>query len=167
MMGSVVEEIFHTRSSRIIQSHNIEEFTIRFPRLTSSFQAGLQSMIFVPLISEGQVTGVLSLRTTRPDAYTEKDLRLAERVSNQIAGAIANAKLFAERKKAEEAAARLAEENAVMAEIGRIVSSTLNIEEVYERFAEEVRKLISFDRIIINIDQPQRQHYHGCLRHRD
>ena len=75
--------------------------------------------------------------------------KVAERVGNQIAGAISNAQLYIERKRAEEAAARLAQENAVMAEIGRIISSTLNIDEVYERFAEEVRKLIPFDRIAV------------------
>ena len=52
-------------------------------------------------------------------------------------------------RRSEEAATRLSQENAVMAEIGRVISSTLNIEEVYERFAEEVRKLISFDRVEI------------------
>jgi sugar-specific transcriptional regulator TrmB len=51
----------------------------------------------------------------------------------------------------EESAKKLAQENVVMAEIGRIISSTLNIEEVYERFAEEARKLIPFDRIMINL----------------
>ncbi len=51
----------------------------------------------------------------------------------------------------EEEAKRLAQENAIMAEIGRIISSTLNIEEVYERFAVEAKKLIPFDRIIINL----------------
>jgi len=47
-----------------------------------------------------------------------------------------------ERKKIEEAymlsrneAHRISKENEILAEIGRIVSSTLNIEEVYERFA--------------------------------
>ena len=49
-----------------------------------------------------------------------------------------------ERKKIEEAymlsrneAHRISKENEILAEIGRIVSSTLNIEEVYERFAAE------------------------------
>ncbi len=51
-----------------------------------------------------------------------------------------------------ESAKRSAQENAIVGEIGRIISSTLNIEEVYERFAEEVRKLIPFDRISININ---------------
>jgi len=46
----------------------------------------------------------------------------------------------------EESSKRLAQENLSIAEIGRIISSTLKIEEVYERFAEEVKKLIHFDR---------------------
>ena len=60
-----------------------------------------------------------------------------------------------ELRKSEETAKRLAQENAIMAEIGRIVSSTLNIEEVCERFAEEMRKLIQFERITINCINPK------------
>ncbi len=47
------------------------------------------------------------------------------------------------------------QENATMAEIGRIINSSLDIEEVYERFAEAVNKLISFDRISINLINSQ------------
>lgn len=36
-------------------------------------------------------------------------------------------------------------------EISRIIGSTLNIDEVYERFAREVKTLISFDRISVNL----------------
>ncbi len=60
-------------------------------------------------------------------------------------------------RRSEEEARRLAEENALMAEMGRIISSSLNIEEVYDRFAEEVQKLILFDRIVVSIvDYPRR-----------
>jgi hypothetical protein len=41
-------------------------------------------------------------------------------------------------KRSEKAALQLAQEMGVMAEIGRIISSSLDIEEVYEGFAEEV-----------------------------
>jgi len=56
-----------------------------------------------------------------------------------------------ELKKSQETERRLAEENGLLAEIGRIISSTLNIDEVYERFAAETKKLVAFDRIAINI----------------
>jgi len=42
-----------------------------------------------------------------------------------------------DRKQAEEAAKTLAREKGILAEISRIVSSTLEIEEVYEKFAEK------------------------------
>ena len=48
-------------------------------------------------------------------------------------------------------AERLAEETAFVAEIGKLISSTLDIDEVYERFAAEIRKLIPFDRLAINL----------------
>ncbi len=60
-------------------------------------------------------------------------------------------------QRSEEAARRLAQENATLAEIGRIISSTLNIEEVYGRFAEEVQKIIPFDRISINLINPDKK----------
>lgn len=53
-------------------------------------------------------------------------------------------------------ARQLARENATVAEIGRIVSSSLQIEQVYDRFAEEVRSLVPFDRISIGlVDEKQ------------
>jgi PAS domain S-box-containing protein len=46
---------------------------------------------------------------------------------------------------------RMAQETAIIAEIGRIVSSTLDVDSVYERFAQTAGKLLDFDRISINI----------------
>ena len=45
----------------------------------------------------------------------------------------------------------LAGENALLAEIGRIITSSLDIDDVYERFAQEVKNLLPFDRIAISI----------------
>jgi signal transduction histidine kinase/CheY-like chemotaxis protein len=47
------------------------------------------------------VIGGFHLESLKPHAYTDEDLKLAEKVSNQIAGAIANAQLFAEHEKSE------------------------------------------------------------------
>jgi len=101
LTGTFTEEVMRTRTSQLIQEE--KEIASRFPGLLLSLKIGLRSMLSVPLISKDQVIGVLHLRTTKPNAYTEKDLKLAERVGHQIAGAIANAQLFAERKQAEEA----------------------------------------------------------------
>jgi signal transduction histidine kinase len=147
--GSGNAEMVRTKSSLLIQTEDFNEYKDRFPMLLSTFQAGFRSILDVPLFSKGQVIGGLLLRSLKPYIYTDKDMRLAERVGDQIAGAIANAHLFTERMRAQEAAKRLSQENATVAEIGRIISSTLEINEVYERFAEMVHHLIDFDRVAI------------------
>jgi PAS domain S-box-containing protein len=272
-----LQEVIRTRSGLLVQPETHEELENQFPTFSLGFRAGLRSMMIVPLISNDAVIGTLHFRSKKPKTYSERDLTLAERIGDQIAGAIANARLFAERKLAEQSlaeseekfrdlydnaplgyheydaegrithvnrtdldrlgykaeemigqfmwkfnvgeeivheqilaklagtlppgrnlertyrrkdgttfpvliednlildekgqikgirstiqditdrkkvekeAARLAQENAIMAEIARIICSTLNIEEVHERFAEEVRRLLPFDRIGINI----------------
>ncbi|MBI5968058.1 MAG: GAF domain-containing protein [Deltaproteobacteria bacterium] len=158
LAGTGAQGVMQNRSSMLILGENWEEIIVQFPGLLPLYRAGFRSVMLIPLISKDQVIGVLNLQTVKQNAYTEADLRLAERVGTQIAGAIANALLFLERKRAEEAlrrseeeAKRLAKEAAVLAEIGRIISSTLNIEEVYESFAKEAQKLIPFDRISINL----------------
>ena len=47
---------------------------------------------------------------------------------------------------------RLAKEMAIVAEIGRLIGSTLDIDEVYERFAAETQKLIPFDRLSVSLN---------------
>jgi PAS domain S-box-containing protein len=46
---------------------------------------------------------------------------------------------------------KLAEEREVVAKIGRTISSTLEIDKVYRSFAEEVRRIIPFDRISVDM----------------
>ena len=54
-------------------------------------------------------------------------------------------------RRSEESATRLARENAVLAEIGRVVSSSLDLSRVFIRFAELARELVPFDRIVISV----------------
>jgi PAS domain S-box-containing protein len=97
------EEIVNGRSSVLIQTEDESGLAGRYPNFVRHFRAGLRSMIATPLISQDQLIGILHIQSLKPSAYTESDVKLAERVGNQIAGTIANAQLFAERKQAEEA----------------------------------------------------------------
>jgi PAS domain S-box-containing protein len=103
LSGTVTEEILRTRSSLLIQTNGRKDLARRFPGLLPSIQAKFKSLLSVPLFSKDQVIGVLHIRSIQSNAYSERELKLAERVGHQIAGAIANAQLFAERKQAEEA----------------------------------------------------------------
>lgn len=149
--GSIHEEIMRTRSSFLAEIEDEQEWRERFPPFASIVKMGTRSILAVPLFSKDEVIAVLHFWSLQPHAYTVEHLRLAGKVGQQIAGAVANAQLFIERTRAEERAKSLAQERSIMMETGRIIGSTLHIEEVYERFAEEVRKLISFDRIVISL----------------
>ncbi|HSR11341.1 MAG TPA: PAS domain S-box protein, partial [Thermodesulfobacteriota bacterium] len=102
LAGTASEECMRKRTSLLIQPDDIREVASRVPGLQPSFWAGIQSIIMVPLISESAIIGVLSLRSKKAKAYTGQDVRLAESISLQIAGAIANARLFDELQQAEE-----------------------------------------------------------------
>ena len=103
LAGSGTEKAQQAKSALIIKTEDENEVAARVPGLLPIFKAGIRSVMMIPLISRDQVIGVLNLQSIKPDAYTEKELRIAERVGNQIAGGIANAQLFAELKRAEEA----------------------------------------------------------------
>ena len=141
LTGSVAENCRRTQSGFLFEPKSIEEVANRFPQLLSTFRTGLRSMIFVPLISKDQAIGILSLQASKPNTYGEKDLRLAERIGNQIAGAIANAQLFSEREHAEKEVLR---QSALLEGINKILRESLmaqNDEEIAEVCLSVAEKL--------------------------
>jgi PAS domain S-box-containing protein len=102
LTGTCTQEVMRTGSSQLIQEDDIEKVKEHFPGLSPLFQAGVRSFMAVPLISKDQVIGVLNFGALKQDAYADADVKLAESIGNQIAGAIASSELYAERKRAEE-----------------------------------------------------------------
>mgnify|MGYP000070309385 CR=1 FL=1 len=101
LAGSGTEGIMRTRSSLLVWEKNWEEIANQFPRLLPAFKAGFRSVMMVPLFSKNEVIGTFNIQSARPNVYAKRDLRLAERVGTQIAGAIASAQSFTERKRVE------------------------------------------------------------------
>ena len=99
--GTVTEQIRKTGKGFIVQLESAIEIEKEYPGLLPELQHGIRSFLTVPLISKDHVIGGLALRSTKSGAYTDRDLRLAGNIANQIAGAISNAQLFIERKQAE------------------------------------------------------------------
>ena len=100
--GSVTGEITSHRTGLIIQGMETEEVASKYPCLGPTFHSGIRSCLAVPLITRGEAIGGLLLASTEATAFTAQDMNMAQRVGNQIAGAIANAQLYAERLRAEE-----------------------------------------------------------------
>jgi GAF domain-containing protein len=92
----------------------------------------IRSWVGIPLRSQNQVIGVLSVQSHQPHAFGDRDVEFLSTLANQLAVALEKARLFSEREQ------RLAELNVINA-IGQVVNSTLDIErmlvQVYERLA--------------------------------
>ncbi len=101
--GTLTETVIQNRKGLIFDSQDEKQIAASYPGLTPEMKQGFRSFLSVPLVSRDQPIGGLHLRSKTFRLYSEKDLRLAESIASQIAGAIANAQLFAERQHAENA----------------------------------------------------------------
>ena len=146
--GTIAGEAIRNNKAIVLHPKDASELEGHLDRLIPSFKAGYRSFIAVPLIVQGRVIGALHLRSNTENAYDKATADMAESISAQVAGAIANARLHSSVQKE-------SERRAALAEIGRIISSTLELDAVYDAFADAVNKLIPFDRISITVlDQP-------------
>lgn len=97
-----------------------------------------RSVMAAPLMREGEVLGVISAQSYRPDAYAEDDLELLLAIADLAAVAIHNARAVREleqrRRESEE-----------LERIGRALASSLELEEVLERIVEATQDLIEAD----------------------
>ena len=92
--SSPTQEVIRRRAGLLIQPKDINDLRRQFTGPLPAYEAGFRSFLSVPLISHDEVIGVLHLESTQPNAYTDRDLDLAESVGAQISGAIANARLY-------------------------------------------------------------------------
>ena len=93
--GSMVEAIVQRNAPITFTGRTREEMGADFPQGAESWDAGLRSEILVPLMTAGSPMGMISLMSTEPYAYDRAHVDLAQLVSDQISGAIANAQLYA------------------------------------------------------------------------
>lgn len=138
LAGTATEEVTRTRSSLLIQVEDPREITGRYPGLLTSFQFGFRSLMSVPLVSKDEVIGVLHFRSTKPNAYSERELKLAEKVAFQIAGAIANTKLFTELKQADEEIQRNYDTQTVVNSLLCLSLENISLEEILRQSLEHI-----------------------------
>lgn len=150
LTGSLSQAVINAGHGILVQNDNEAEIARLYPSLVLPSRTGLLSVIAVPLVSDDKPIGVMQVRSRTRNAYTRRDLDLAERIAMQIAGAVANAQLNA-------ALQREVREHGLLADIGRTVTSSVDMQEVYQRFASLVRELVPFDRVLVSLVDSQRR----------
>lgn len=123
----------HGESVLVSNAHTDPRFRMPF------FRDDITSAASVPLRSKNAVIGVLNVNTTRPDRkFDERDLELLGTVANELAVAIDNARLYARVN-------RRTKQLDSLLTISKTVTSTLNLDELLRRLAEEMTKLFGLD----------------------
>jgi sigma-B regulation protein RsbU (phosphoserine phosphatase) len=97
----------------------------------------VRSELAVPLIVKNRVIGVMDLEARDPGYFTEEHSRLLTLVASRIAGGIENAQLYTRIK-------RQARILLLLNEFARELSSILNLDELLNRIAELLRRLIDY-----------------------
>jgi PAS domain S-box-containing protein len=142
--GSGNAEMLRTKSTVLVQTEDFREYQDRFPMLFSTFEAGFRSIMNVPLSSKGEIIGGLLLRSLKPNAYTDKDVRVAESIGNQIAGAIAIAQIFLKQKQAEEALRKSEERFRQVAETVGDFIWEVDADGLYRYTSPSVEKILGY-----------------------
>jgi len=98
----------------------------------------VRSALSVPLISRGELVGVMSVYSEREGFFGEDHRQLVESAAATVASAIANARLYEEEREQR----RFAE---ALAEAAAAVSSTLDLDQVLDRILEQVEQVVPGD----------------------
>jgi signal transduction histidine kinase/FixJ family two-component response regulator len=109
------------------------------PRLTRMVARaeGLRSLAIVPLHYKGEVLGTLFVLTYHCRDFTDQDVQLLTSIANQMGVAIENARLF-------ETQQRRAEQFRVINEVGRHISSILDVDELLMQTARLIRQAFNY-----------------------
>ena len=98
-----------------------------------------KSWLGVPILTGDRAIGVISVQsTTHEGRFTDSDARLLATIAANVGVAVQNARLYAETR-------RRAEEMAALADVGREMSSTLELSVVLELIANRAQTLLDAD----------------------
>ncbi len=98
----------------------------------------IRSWVGIPLMRQNQTIGVLSVQSFEPRAFSARDVQWLSTVANQLAVALSNAQLFAERGQ------RINELNLIN-HIGHVTSSTFDIEQMFAGVYEALAGFLSIE----------------------
>ena len=108
---------------------------------------GVRSELAVPLIAKNKVIGVLDVEAAQPGAFTEEHKRLLTLFASRIAVGIENARLYTR-------VSRQARQLTLLTEISRELTSILKVDQLLQRIADLVTRIIDYEMFSILLVDP-------------
>ena len=121
--------------------HDVRE-DARFP---AAAERPTRSWLGAPLISKGEVIGLLALDKTEPRFYQPHHEQLALAFANQVAVALENARLFEESDRRTAELDRQAQRLALLNRVSQQMVQSLDIDNVLQIALDEIGRALDFD----------------------
>jgi PAS domain S-box-containing protein len=147
MSSGPTAHVFETREPVIINENALE----RFSELGGGFIQGedAQSALYVPLVTAGEATGVVSLQNMdREHAFKDADVRLLTTLAGSLSVALENARLF------EETRQRNAE-LALITDVQRGLAENLEMQAMYELVGDRIQEIFDAQTVDIGVVVPE------------
>ncbi|HSB03174.1 MAG TPA: GAF domain-containing protein, partial [Anaerolineales bacterium] len=134
--GGFAPHVLRTRKTLVINENALQEMEKYGSYVLPGTQHQEKSAVFVPLVVGDQARGLITLTNIeREHAFSDSDVRLLQTLANSMSIALENARLFDETN-------RDARESAALNEVGRDISSTLELSAVMEKIASHASELL-------------------------
>src|SRR5882724_8388314 len=104
-------------------------------------RGGLRTILGVPMLREGTLIGVIVIRRTEVQLFTDKQIELVTTFADQAVIAIENVRLFQELQARTRELARSVEELRALGEVSQAVSSTLDLHTVLTTIVDRAVQL--------------------------
>ena len=117
--------------------------------LTGEMENGYFSYLGIPIESKGNVLGTLCGFRKIAGPFSDTVLPLLQTIGRQLGFAIENARLFEQTQSSEQTLRRQNEYLATSAEIGRLVTSTLDMDTLFSRTVNLISERFSFYHVAI------------------
>jgi signal transduction histidine kinase len=133
------------------------------PRLSEAEHArarvrGYQSMALVPLLRHDESVGSISVTRRESGGFTDEEIALLQTFADQAVIAIENARLLSELQARTAELTRSVDELTALGEVGRALSSTLNLEDVLQTIVTRATQLTEMAGCVIwEYDKPREE----------
>ncbi len=148
-----------TRS--VVHVPDIEEASVTEPVRQVGRALGFRSIAAVPMLREGEAFGSILVTRRDPGRFADTEVELLKTFADQAVIAVENVRLFKELEARTAALGRSVEQLTALGEVGRAVSSTLDLETVLTTIVSRAVQLSGLDGgVVLEYDEGAEEFVH-------
>jgi signal transduction histidine kinase/HAMP domain-containing protein len=142
--AGVADHVFRTRQPYVVTDVQTDPMVTERLRRTAPLR-GFRSMLLVPMLRHEQIIGAIGVTRRAPGTFTEDEISLLQTFADQAVIAIENVRLFRQLQERTAELTRSVGELEALGEVGRTISSTLDLETVLAAVVSRANQLAETD----------------------